>query len=73
MHGYERRAPHHLDSYVASASFRFRARISLKRMGTLPMIAAMLIIWPSFCSGTMGNSTEIVAPSLRTAGTEWSA
>jgi MFS family permease len=55
---------------ASSASFRFNARISSKRLVTSRMIATMPIIWPLFCNGTIVNSTEIVAPSLRTAGTE---
>jgi len=57
--------------FVASASLRFNWRISSKRDVTSRMIATIPSIVPdSVFSGTMVNSTEIVAPSLRIAGTE---
>src|SRR6516162_1043340 len=61
---------HGLGSLESSASFRFNTRISLKRLVTSRMMATMPIILPAFCSGTTVNSTEMMVPSLRTAGTE---
>jgi hypothetical protein len=53
---------------ASSTSFRFNARISSKRLVTSRMIATKPIIWPLLCSGTIVNSTDIVAPCFEQPG-----